>query len=401
MALNILEKYDDSWRIDHPCLEDVGKTTYALGVITGFNKIFSDPLVVTSQVKVTIDGVESGLLPLFYHPKAQYWDPHSQTLGGEFHEKAWMSFRIGDEVMVMLREGAPVAVLGFADGKPRIGEDIIKSAFKSGHFWRASLLAPYAGRDTGPDGVPLGLATLCPRHTADTVTRRTEAPYYVEKTDLYGVIDEDTTIPMLAGENDYPFEPGEQMGTYAFITYHDHTVKTTKAIVLNSLAKVYYYPVVVGPILYLVAQESMSFRYSWDTILEESDSESGTPDRSFIIHLEAVGYPGWIGGYIPAHDVPEQIAAAQAWRDFVTEHHVWYNPYFHPLPEDAFTTEIKVFAALYTPDLLARVRGAKTIPPEFVEQLGMSAIMQLYLGSDLAGEDQPDLQFFVKAVLNN
>jgi hypothetical protein len=65
MALIVKEKYDDSRRIDHPDFVDVSKTTFAKGVITEFQKIQDDPLVVESKVKVEIEGVgESDFIPL-------------------------------------------------------------------------------------------------------------------------------------------------------------------------------------------------------------------------------------------------------------------------------------------------------------------------------------------------
>jgi hypothetical protein len=43
-----------------------------------------------------------------------------------YFEKAWMSFRPQDEVVVMLKEDTPVAVVGHADGVPRVGEAVFK-----------------------------------------------------------------------------------------------------------------------------------------------------------------------------------------------------------------------------------------------------------------------------------
>ena len=126
------EKYPNSYRIDHPDFGDVYKTTYVKGVITDFEVTSFYCFRVKSMVKVSGDWGESGYIPLFYHPKPQFWDDPNGNLAtdynaaGGYFEKAWMSFRIGDEVVVMLKEGKPVAVVGFADGVPRIGENLIK-----------------------------------------------------------------------------------------------------------------------------------------------------------------------------------------------------------------------------------------------------------------------------------
>ena len=126
------EKHPDSWRVDHPNYGDVAKTTYAVGKITDFEVVSFYRIRVRSMVKVSGDWGESDYLPLFYHPKPQFWDdPKNGKLAtdynaGGYFEKAWMSFRIGDEVKVMLKEGVPAAVVGFADGVPRIGENLIR-----------------------------------------------------------------------------------------------------------------------------------------------------------------------------------------------------------------------------------------------------------------------------------
>lgn len=135
--MTISERYAEthSRRLDHPNLGDVAKTTYAKGTIVDFEETGEDdPIQVKSRVKVTGDFGESDYIPLFYHPKAEYWDEEKAdppVLATDFDEElgcfkqAWMSFRCGDEVAVMIQEGRPVAVVGFADGVPRVGEDII------------------------------------------------------------------------------------------------------------------------------------------------------------------------------------------------------------------------------------------------------------------------------------
>lgn len=146
MAITYFQKYplsgDDqsgakSMRIDHPDFGDVSKTTYSKGVITDFEKIQDDPIQVKSRVKVKIEGEEeSDYIPIFYHPKILYWDGPGDppvplatdfNAEGKYFERAWMSFRGGDEVAVMLQKGTPVAVIGFADGVPRIGRMRISS----------------------------------------------------------------------------------------------------------------------------------------------------------------------------------------------------------------------------------------------------------------------------------
>ncbi len=74
-GLTAFEKYLDSWRLNHPDFGNVRACPYTIGVITDFKKVSDDPIQVISQVKVQIEGMgESDYIPLFYHPKAKYWD---------------------------------------------------------------------------------------------------------------------------------------------------------------------------------------------------------------------------------------------------------------------------------------------------------------------------------------
>lgn len=191
-AMEVFEKYPASRRLDHPTFGDVCKTTYAVGVITDFEKIQDDPIQVKSRVKVKIgDGEESDFIPLFFNPKALYWDGDG-VLAQDFDEEmgafkqAWQSFRGGDEVAVMLKEGVPVAVMGFADGVPRIGEDIGKLVAPAPNdpleqYFQMSKQNTYPS-GAGPDSLGLGLLTVAqclksPIRTQGTGNFDNSAPY--------------------------------------------------------------------------------------------------------------------------------------------------------------------------------------------------------------------------------
>ena len=132
--LAVNQKYSNSYRLDHPDFPDVCRTTFAKGTIKEVQKIQDSPIKVKSLMKVEVEGEGvSDFIPLFYHPKPQYWDDADEGIKatdfnqkGKYFERAWMSLRPGDEVRVMVREEKPFAVIGFDDGVPRIGEDIIK-----------------------------------------------------------------------------------------------------------------------------------------------------------------------------------------------------------------------------------------------------------------------------------
>ena len=172
--IEVVEKYAPGKRLDFPDFGSVCKTTFAKGVIADFKKTNDDPITVASMVKVTVEGKgESDYIPLFYHPKKLYWDGKVIVDGisvdtGEVATNysegsftgSWRSFRIGDEVIVMLSEGKPVAVLGFADGKPKIGENILKVTSSFPDYYFHALVMPkvlYEGKEKGPDGKPLRL----------------------------------------------------------------------------------------------------------------------------------------------------------------------------------------------------------------------------------------------------
>jgi len=175
--LAVVEKSPDSWRIDHPDFPTVCQVSYAKGVITDFKRPAvdnpDDPFRVESMVKVEIEGVgESDFIPLFYHPRKQYWDTEdhkAQDINQDekYFENAWMSFRVDDEVKVMLQDGKPFAVVGFLDGIPRIGEDIIRMMLEAYDDEAHKLYLQcskqgemYGNLDSegkGPDGMDLGL----------------------------------------------------------------------------------------------------------------------------------------------------------------------------------------------------------------------------------------------------
>lgn len=166
-TMEVIEKYPPSRRLDHPDFGTVCKTSFAKGTITDFEKISDDPITVKSRVKVTGDFGESNYIPLFYHPKAQYWDgplAAPPVLATDFDEElgafkqAWMSFRVGDEVAVMLKEGIPVAVLGFADGGPRIGENIFRVSNDRDYLFNVFDTSYVFDSYDGPDKLDLGLS---------------------------------------------------------------------------------------------------------------------------------------------------------------------------------------------------------------------------------------------------
>ncbi len=254
--MEVIEKYPPSRRLDHPDFGTVCKTSFAQGTITEFKEVDEslkevlrwtesrptpDPdvpmenkdIAVESMVKVKIDGVESELIPIFCHPKVNYWDdedPISPVLATDFNEEqgchklAWQSFRVDDEVAVMLKEGKPVAVVGFADGMPRIGEAIFQMEYDTIggdskiYQWQPGLRGPAIPQEgkgypygtfnvdnKGPDDLSLGLKTealkICDTGEKTVEATDTQLIYYFR----YVVVD---------GIPGYTVEPNTVTTTY-------------------------------------------------------------------------------------------------------------------------------------------------------------------------------------------
>ena len=240
--MEVFEKYPNSWRVDHPDFGDVAKTTFAKGVITDFEKVNDNPLVVKSRVKVQVEGAEeSDFIPIFFCPKKKYWDSDPSlddaqdfNQDGGYFEGAWMSFRVDDEVAVMLQKGNPVAVLGFADGEPKVGEAIIKvggysyggSSVGDAYYQAPSGPRPDIINGNGPDGVPLNLTE--------------EAQYYTGMD-----------------------SPSIDLGTLYYGSGANTYIKQQTSMTLKNMAA---WSVIIGPIIYLfvtLGQETSSIISSY------------------------------------------------------------------------------------------------------------------------------------------
>ena len=180
--ITVVEKAP-GYRLDHPDFGVVCRVSYAKGVITEVKTLQDDPLKMASQAKVKVADEESDFIPIFFCPKKQYWDTEdheAQDINQDekLYENAWMSFRGDDEVKVMLCDGKAFAVIGFLDGVPRIGEDIINIYAEEGNGTghKVSIQCSKKGQqygevdagEIGPDGLNLGLkkegTLICQAH---------------------------------------------------------------------------------------------------------------------------------------------------------------------------------------------------------------------------------------------
>jgi len=285
--LSLVEVVEKSWRLDHPNFGDVYKTTFAKGVIKDFQKSADDPIEVEPLVKVEVEGVgESEFIPLFFHPKALYWDAEDGVLAQDFDQekgyfkRSWMSFRGDDEVVVMLKEGVPVAVLGFFDGLPRIGENILKMEDYQQRYPEDYLHYLNMDRhgeeddevdssEKGPDGLDLGLKKEIELVDGDPVTVVEDMTYgpdlsYPPWTGTYWGLRWCNEGPPLWGHFEVQNPPGDQSGLAGYEAClvspqydsvgdsPDYAKQGYSQSVETRKIKVCVFPVVVGPILYAI-----------------------------------------------------------------------------------------------------------------------------------------------------
>jgi hypothetical protein len=355
--MEIIEKYPLSRRLDHPNFGEVCKTTFAKGVIADFEKIQDDPIAAKSRVKVEVGGVISDYLPLFYHPKAQFWDTPAPLATayneeGGYFEKAWMSFRGGDEVAVMLKEGVPVAVLGFADGVPRIGENILKANVGSGIFFYATTGLKYTPGDSGPDGFPLRLLREC-----EVVQAETEL---IGETEYGGQISNLWGADFGSIEEVYHPPGGGSYGWDSLDVYQNTRRSTSYAdYKISTYRDYYYYLVPIGPILFWI--EASRGR----TIKAYTERTEVAPDEKNFIHAYMIKMYS-----IPPVEYPENVIAAEAKR---AEYDISWD-YGPGVPADTETKHCYIgdtYAALYSDELYQRAQGAGSLsnrPLEFVLQ---------------------------------
>jgi hypothetical protein len=249
---------------------EVYKTSYKKGKIKEFQKLSENPLKVAPLVKVEVDGETSDdFVPIFYKPKEGYWDTDDHAAqdfneDGDYYENAWMSFRGDDEVIVQFYGDDPVAVIGFADGLPRLGEDVvyvtgesIMTQIEEEIRQRMSNLQEYTDGDVGPDGKPLSLKLECELILKESgIWRQTVDPppmgqgcWFVSSTDTDYIITlhpYDDTIP-LVGVPGGSIESVGYTSTYAVTqTSHYKCIRYRR----KREGLTYQYLVKIGPLLF-------------------------------------------------------------------------------------------------------------------------------------------------------
>jgi hypothetical protein len=376
--LSLVEVVEKSWRLDHPNFGDVCKTTFAKGVIKDFSKIQDDPMKVKPLVKVEVEGVgESDFIPIFFHPKAQYWD-EKQLWGdpGEalaqdidkdngYFKQSWMSFRGGDEVAVMLKEGVPVAVVGFADGVPRLGEDILKVDVGQGFFLCAQTREKYDAGESGPDGAPLKLLKECEVIGAGT--------------ELVGEYDAGGQITNLWGGDFGSYEVEHHEAGWiiympvpaydSLVVYQNARRSTSYADSHVSTYKdKYYYLVPIGPFLFWINARRTRTEVKY-TERTEYDNSKNHPFGKECTCLTYADFRGW---GLSEVDVPHPECYVWAEAEARALDASWDEGPGMPDDYDIVYCYLDdTYVALYTEELFQRAKDAgswENRPAEFVEQ---------------------------------
>lgn len=364
--LTAIEKRTASWRLNLADLGVVRRNTFAKATITDFQKLQNDPIKVKSMVKVQIEGqTESEYLPLWFCPKKDYWDTldyQSQDQSGLYYKNAWMSFRVGDEVKVLLVDNIPKVVVGFADNVPRIGEDIFKTTQDAVGWFQISKIAQYTAHDKGPDGFDLGLATSCERIVVVDKSAGEAGGVFVGS---YA-----TNINPYA----YNFAPGSPIGWQPWISYDGYNAWCYT----NARQYLCHYLVPIGPILFVIR-------------LNTSSGGDYYRKDVFVGHTNA---PVWVpfpwGTEAKALAEAEAQAAAMAAR-----------PQPQPCPQSGSGgTSIKVCAAINNKDRLKYAQNA-TNPDEwplsgFTKQVKIESLLSNTLQSLLTDIQKPDLKIKVR-----
>ena len=333
-----------------------------------------------SLVKVQVEGQdESDFLPLFYHPKAQYWDD-TDVLATDFDEesgyfkRAWMSFRCGDEVVVMIREGSPFAVLGFADGVPRVGEDILQLEALSSIRWQQSKGEKYES-ESGPDGAPLSLTVK-----AELIVEQESPPQQIDKKTIY--FKQTQTLNSTQEDFDIltPYV-NHTIGTHKYFTIS--TVQNYTNQTLYSHSKAQLHLLSVGPILFMLVA---TFKSKLTTSNEDFTEDCGTSDEGSCTTSDTAQWPYYpepVWEHFDSCPGIEAALAAMVAGGTYEEHYDEFNTNISDVSVD-----FAVYAAIYKKELYDEVKGnpptydflyntINGIPGDFIGQAW---------GADLFGE---------------
>jgi hypothetical protein len=143
---------DRNYRLDHDDLRDICRTGYAPGTIRDFGLLSTNPLTLDDTCTVEVDGGSYTGVPILYHCRPGHYDAATGVSrgNGALTRGAW-AFKYGDQVKVLLRDGAPYMVMGHDDDQgPRRCADIFRARMfcydRNWHNWLMQASAQRAYR---------------------------------------------------------------------------------------------------------------------------------------------------------------------------------------------------------------------------------------------------------------
>jgi hypothetical protein len=383
-------------RINHANWGEVYRTDYVKGVISDFEKVQDDPILVKPRVKVKVGEIEyPEWIPLFFHPKAEYWDDptHKATdfnSDDKFFEKAWMSFRGDDEVTVVLRaeekddELKPFCVLAFADNVPRIGEDIFESNIGDGFRYQCSQINRYPD-ETGPDGIDLGLLKNCEKFINEVKVGRRTANYSGYKS--YYIDYWRITYDQIEPHVDVPYPGfGSDTSHVEKRKYEDGYIEAGQPYRKTTVS---HYQLPIGPILYYIELSTNKDYYIMERIAEWAGENGQEPNWAFNMCTSRYYFPGgeWF--------FPECLEDAAAFRANLP---VTTGGYETPPNDPVYVHTLKVYAAVYSDELNEKAKTSIKVPSEFVLQTDFTHLLEWHDGFRYAipREENPDLDIYVR-----
>lgn len=419
--VNFVEKRPDSWRLNLADFPEVGRTDWAAGKITDFQKAGSVPLEAKPMVKVQVSGMdESGFIPIFFCPKAQYWDGGAGARAFDqdknYYTQSWMSFRYNDSVMVMLQADkpgdslTPRFVFGFADTVPRIGEAVFKCGYLNKCY---KMFTPTAGQYTdgelGPDGLDLKLVTECERLVeAETIT---DIPY-------------SAAIGVTFGDH-FQYEVKQQTGPpwfwyfeYSWDAYIQNLYARDTRYYWN-----YRYLIQIGPILFVLrtsttktitktsawAETVGGTHYAGSSTLYPTQADAEAGGQAWVAMKEAENYALCYGGDhfpTPITSDEEALAFLLCALPPIVVHTYWglidyvnlSPPYNDPDLHDYIDTTTAIHAAINTPDNQAIARNVSQWPPgePFITQMTTAMLTSIYTDLQHVRVANLDLDLYVR-----
>jgi hypothetical protein len=318
-------------------------------------------------------------------------------------------------VVVMLQSKGggvpePVAVLGFADGKPKIGENILKIIAGQPYYFNALRIPRglYAGQDKGPDGKPLGLTLQCRK-----LTLAPPEPEVVILPDGWYQEMEMNAWVQEAGTETWNSGLATATVTTSEVAFEGWVKSTIYSIKATIRAENYAYLAVIGPILFWIDVTKVKVEQE-PLETEGTENFEGTSvfcishAKSTINNPDPLIYQGenidvtyqWCLDYLEAFAESLAMSGPTVLSPPARDH----TP--EPVPDQISIGNYPVgsiYAAVYTKELYdkaVKTTSREQRPKEFIEQIAGQIMFREIPGSIMPNmavyENISEVSFFVK-----